>query len=134
MGDPVHASQDPTALPQRIGRYRILCELGTGSMATLYLARMTGLGRFERLFAVKITHEHLSKERSFVEMFMNEARIAAKIQHPNVIPVYEIDVERGRYYMVMDYVSGETLALTLKHTWNKDRPFPVAYAAQVIAS
>jgi serine/threonine protein kinase len=103
-------------------------------MATLYLARTSGVGRFERLFAIKVTHDHLSKERGFVEMFMNEARIAAKIQHPNVIPVYEIDHERGRYYMVMDYVSGETLALALKHTWNKDRPFPLASAAHLIAT
>src|SRR5687768_721476 len=110
MASPVASVKSAFALPERIGRYRILCELGSGAMATLYLARMTGLGRFERLFAVKVTHDHLSKERGFVEMFMNEARIAAKIQHPNVIPVYEIEVEGGRYYMVMDYVSGETLA------------------------
>lgn len=103
-------------------------------MATLYLARSSGVGRFERLFAVKVTHDHLSKDRVFVEMFLNEARIAAKIQHPNVIPVYEIDVEAGRYYMVMDYVSGETLALALKNTWNRDKPFPLAYAAQIVAS
>ena len=134
MTEPVAPVQDSFALPQRFGRYRILCELGTGSMATLYLARMTGLGRFERLFAIKVTHDHLTKEPGFVEMFMNEARIAAKIQHPNVIPVYEIEVERGRYYMVMDYVSGETLALVLKHSWNRDRPFPAAFAAQIIYS
>lgn len=103
-------------------------------MATLYLGRISGLGGFERLFAIKMIHEHLSRERGFVEMFLNEARIAARVQHPNVIPVYEVGMERGRHFLAMDYISGETLGLALKHTWNAGRPFPVQISVHVLAA
>jgi eukaryotic-like serine/threonine-protein kinase len=126
------ASERP--LPVKIGRYRVLCELGQGAMAVLYLGRAVGPGSFERLFAIKMIHEHLCRENAFIQMFLNEARIAARLHHPNVISVYEVDVDQGRYYLAMDYVSGENLALTLKHTWNRNRPFPFDIASYVIAS
>src|SRR6185503_7040598 len=120
-------------LPGKIGRYRILCELGHGAMAFLYLGRAVGPGSFERLFAIKMIHEHLCREQAFVGMFLNEARLCARIHHPNVISVYDVDVDSGRYYLAMDYMSGENLALTLKHTWNRGRPFPIDIASYLVA-
>ena len=89
-------------LPTRIGRYRVLAELGQGGMAVAYLARAGGVGGFERLFAIKMIHEHLCREPAFVSMFLNEARLVARIHHPNVIPVYEVDVDSGRYFLSLD--------------------------------
>ncbi len=121
------------AIPEKIGRYTILCELGVGGMATVYLGRSRGLGDFERLFAIKMIHENLCESPEFVSLFLNEARIAARIHHPHVVPVYDIDIEDGRYYLSMDYVSGETLQLALQATWNNDVAFPLDVAAHVVA-
>lgn len=133
MGE-LHAIARPAGLPKKIGRYRVLCELGTGSMASLYLGRAGGLGGFERLFALKVVHPHLCRKPAFIDMFLNEARIAASVHHPNVVPVYEIDVDDGQYFLAMDYVSGETLALLLRSTWHAQRNLPMRFAAHIVAS
>lgn len=121
------------AAPARLGRYEVLCELGHGGMAMLYLARAAGIGGFERLFALKMIHPHLGKEPGFVRMFLEEARLAARIRHPNVVPVYEVDVEAGRHYIAMDYLSGETFGACLSSTWPKGRTFPIGLAAYVVS-
>lgn len=121
-------------IPEKIGRYTILCELGVGGMATVYLGRSRGLGDFERLFAIKMIHANLCEVPEFVSLFLNEARIAARIHHPHVVPVYDIDIEDERYYLSMDYVSGETLQLALKATWNEGLAFPIDVAAHAVAS
>ncbi|MFO0729202.1 MAG: serine/threonine-protein kinase [Myxococcota bacterium] len=122
-----------TQTPTRLGRYEVLCELGHGGMAVLYLARAAGIGGFERLFALKMIHPHLGKEEGFVRMFLEEARLAARIRHPNVVPVYEVDVELGRHYIAMDYLSGETFGAVLSQTWPKGRSFPIGLATYVVA-
>lgn len=99
----------------------------------LYLARAAGIGGFERLFALKMIHPHLGKEPGFVRMFLEEARLAARIRHPNVVPVYEVDVEAGRHYIAMDYLSGETFGACLSSTWPKGRVFPIGLAAYVVS-
>lgn len=118
-------------LPTRIGRYDILGELGAGGMAIVYLARAKGLGGFERLVAIKRLHEHLCREDSFVRMFLDEARIAARLHHSNVVAVHDVSEDDGRYFLVMDYVRGEPLAAVLNHAWrgNSAAGFPSRIAA-----
>ncbi|MCC7382972.1 MAG: serine/threonine protein kinase [Deltaproteobacteria bacterium] len=118
----------------RVGPYRLLCELGRGSMAVVYLGRAEGPGGFERLCALKMIHSHLSQAPEFVDLFLNEARIAARIHHPNVISVDDIALHEGRYYLRMDYVSGETLFQALNRTWNEGHAFPLPVAAQIISA
>lgn len=120
-------------IPRQIGRYRILCELGQGAVGILYLARPAGLGNLQRLFAVKLIHDHLARDAATIDLFLNEARIASRIDHPNVVSVYDVDIEGDRYYLAMDYVSGENLALTLKYTWNRAQWFPLEAAALIVA-
>jgi eukaryotic-like serine/threonine-protein kinase len=120
------------ATPVRIGRYRVLGELGVGGMGALYLARAEGPGGFERLLAIKMLLPHLCRNRSFVDMFLDEARITAMIHHPNVVQTFEVGEHEGQYFIAMDYVSGETLASMLTHTWKVGRPFPVDLGAYVI--
>jgi serine/threonine-protein kinase len=122
------------SIPEKIGRYTILCELGTGGMATVYLGRSRGYGNFERLFAIKMIHPNLCEIPEFVSLFLNEARIAARIHHPFVVPVYDIEIEDDRYYLSMDYVSGETLQVALQSTWNRGVPFPTEIGIHAIAS
>lgn len=103
-------------------------------MAVVYLGRAEGPGGFERLCALKMIHSHLSQAPEFVDLFLNEARIAARIHHPNVIAVDDIAMHEGRYYLRMDYVSGETLFQALNRTWNEGEPFPLPVAAQIISA
>jgi len=93
----------------RIGRYTIVRRLATGGMAELYLARVEGLRGFEKLVALKLVLPHLADDPDFVSMFLDEARLAATLDHPNVVHV--IDVGRfGRdHFFAMEYVHGEDL-------------------------
>ncbi|MBI4817971.1 MAG: protein kinase [Deltaproteobacteria bacterium] len=118
---------------ETLGRYRLLGELGHGGMAFLYLARAEGPAGFGRLVAIKVLHTHLSRTQDFVHMFLDEARTAARIHHPNVVPVHEVGEANGEYFIVMDYVSGENLAFLLERTWGAGKPFPVPLAAHLIA-
>lgn len=118
-------------LPRRIGRYELLCELGRGGMAELHLARLHGAGGFARLVAIKLILPHLATERVFVEQFLNEGRIAAKLSHPNLCHVYELDEVDGQLYMAMEYLEGvgwDQLALGLP----EDPTAMLRYAAAVI--
>jgi serine/threonine-protein kinase len=124
----------PDRPPSQIGSLRVLCELGRGSMAVVYLARAQGAFGFERLFALKMILPHLSEQKEFVDLFLNEARIAARIHHPNVLAVHDIDLHEGLTYLKMDYASGETLAQALDRTWNQGTPFPIPIAAQIVSS
>lgn len=96
---------EPLALPS-IGRYELLLELGRGGMAILYLARAQGMGGFSRLFAIKQILPHLAVDPPFVDMFLNEGRIAARLSHPNLCPVFELGQDRGELFMVMEYLDG----------------------------
>jgi serine/threonine protein kinase len=93
----------------RIGRYTIVRRLASGGMAELYLARVEGLRGFEKLVALKLVLPHLADDPEFVSMFLDEARLAATLDHPNVVHV--IDVGRfGRdHFFAMEYVHGEDL-------------------------
>ena len=97
-----------------LGRYRLCFELASGGMATVFLARAEGPGGFEKLVAIKRIHPHLSKERAFIDMFLDEARIASQIDHPNVCSVFEFGEASGTYYIAMEYLHGESLARVRK--------------------
>jgi eukaryotic-like serine/threonine-protein kinase len=99
-----------------MGRYELLCELGQGGMAKLYLARLHGAHGFARPVALKLILPHLASERTFVEQFLNEGRIAARLSHPNVCQVYELGEEDDQLYLAMEYLAGvpwDELALVL---------------------
>lgn len=97
-----------------VGRYSLRRELASGGMATVYLASLTGPHGFEKVVAVKRIHPHLKKDRRFVEMFLDEARVAALIHHPNVCAVADFGEEDGTPYLVMEYLQGESLSSVLR--------------------
>jgi serine/threonine-protein kinase len=125
---------EKASLPANVGRFQILRELGRGGTAVVYLARIVGPGGFERLFALKMIHGPISLQTSFVDALLNEARIASKLHHPNVISVFEMGEHQGRHYLVMDYVPGENLANAFRGGWTRDRPPPIDIAAHIILS
>jgi serine/threonine protein kinase len=111
----------PVRRGRRLGRYILCYELAHGGMATVYLARASGAAGFQKLVAIKIIHPHLAKERDFVEMFLDEARIASGISHPNVCSVFDFGEADGTYFLAMEYLVGETAA-RLARTLAKNPP------------
>jgi serine/threonine protein kinase len=93
----------------KLGKYELIRQIAVGGMAELYLARTLGIEGFEKLVVVKrILPQNLSNA-NFVDMFLNEARLAATLHHPNIAQVYDIGVEEGDYFFAMEYVHGEDL-------------------------
>jgi serine/threonine protein kinase len=91
---------------QWFGDYEIVKRLRVGGMATLYLARRHGVAGFARLVALKLIHPHLVEQPTFIEMFVDEARICSQISHPNVVHVEEFGVIDDVHYLVMEYLDG----------------------------
>src|SRR5690606_32158305 len=93
--------------------------LGSGGMASVYLAHEAGPGGFSRRVALKFLHPHLAGEPSLVAQFIREAKIAARIRHPKVVSVLEVGEHAGLVYLVMDFVDGESLASLLRKLGRK---------------
>ena len=100
---------DPYA-GRTLGGFKLQEKIGRGGMASVYLAHKTGPGGFDQLSAVKVVHPHLALERGFMEMFMDEARIAAMVNHPNVCRVFDFGHDGDTYYLAMEHLTGETWA------------------------
>lgn len=111
--------------------YQLLLEIGSGGMAKVFLGRAAGAGGFERMVAVKVCHEHLTKDVEFRAMFLDEARLAARIHHPNVVPTLDVG-ESAELYLVMEYVEGERLAELASLQKKRSRPFPIPVALRIV--
>jgi serine/threonine protein kinase len=98
----------------KLGRYEVISRLGRGGMGTVYLARITGDGGFRRLFAIKVLRSHLSRSDEAGQMLLKEARIASRVDHPNIVSVVDVGSHEGQPYLVMDYVTGCSLADLLR--------------------
>jgi eukaryotic-like serine/threonine-protein kinase len=99
------------SFPERIGRYELLLPIGRGGMATVYLARMRVVESVHREVALKLMHNALeAEEGEFAQQLLEEAKLAARIQHPNVVPVLEFGASPFGVYLVMEYVRGHTLS------------------------
>ncbi|MEO6773180.1 MAG: protein kinase [Kofleriaceae bacterium] len=93
----------------KLGKYDLIRQIAIGGMAELYLARTVGIEGFEKLSVVKRILPQLATDAKFVAMFLDEARLAATLHHPNVAQVYDIGFEHGDYFFAMEYVHGEDL-------------------------
>jgi len=116
-----------------VGRYELIHRLGHGGMAAVYLGRATGRAGFEKLVAVKVIHPHLAEEQEFVEMFLDEARIAARLHHPHIVEIHDLGEGDGMFFMVMEYVEGETLASLLRLLRKREERLPLSAVLQVMA-
>lgn len=117
---------------QWFGDYEILQRLRVGGMATLYLARRHGAAGFSRLVALKMVHPHLAEQDSFIDMFVDEARICAQISHPNVVHVEEFGVLDGVHYLVMEYIDGCSVSELLQVFHRKRRMLDPELVARLI--
>ncbi len=104
-----------TAPRRRLGRYELIAEIAAGGMGIVCLARSVGVGGFRRLFAIKVMHPHLVRDQQFVGMLLDEAQLAARIHHPNVVATVDICTVDDCYFVVMDYVDGFQLLNVLEN-------------------
>ncbi|HEY6079361.1 MAG TPA: serine/threonine-protein kinase [Polyangiaceae bacterium] len=112
-----------------VGRYALFEQFASGGMATVHFGRLDGAGGFARVVAVKRLLPHLIEDRAFTEMLLKEARLAARVRHPNVAATLDVVATKGDVLLVLDYVHGEALS-TLCRTQAKERkeqvPLPIA--------
>lgn len=95
--------------PEKLGKYRILRLLATGGMGEVFLARQEGPAGFAKTVVVKRILQHLAHDQSFTEMFLNEARLAALLTHPNIVQIFELAEDGGSWFIAMEYVHGRSL-------------------------
>ncbi|MFO0677825.1 MAG: protein kinase [Polyangiaceae bacterium] len=115
-----------------IGRYALYGEIAAGGMATVHFGRLLGPVGFARTVAIKRLHPHFAKDPEFVSMFLDEARLAARIRHPNVVPTVDVVATGGELFLVMEYVQGESLARLLRAMRLREERTPVRVVAPVI--
>jgi eukaryotic-like serine/threonine-protein kinase len=130
---------DPEPGPSRaalqapvVGRYELLLELASGGMATVYVGRQHGAGGFERVVAIKRMHPHVSAVPELAASFMDEARIASLIRHPNVVNVHDVHEANGEHLLVMDYVEGVSLAQVVRAARKRKTKVPRPAALRVL--
>src|SRR5690242_6993474 len=116
----------------RLDRYELLCPIASGGMASVWLARLRGKRGFEKLFAVKTIKTELTDDGRFQEMFLDEARIASGIQHPNVAQILDLGEQDDILYIVMEWVDGESLAKVRRLAQKAGRPLPLGLALRII--
>jgi len=108
-----------------VGRWEIIKRLGSGGMADVYLARSKGEAGFEKLVAIKVMHPHLARNERAVEHFLDEARLAARISHPNVVQIQDLGKIGNDYVIVMEYVEGVDLERLLASARIAGRQVPL---------
>jgi serine/threonine-protein kinase len=101
-------------LGKRLGKYEILALLALGGTAEIYLARIDGTNGFEKYVVIKCLHDHLVDDPDFVKMFLDEARLAALLDHSNIVQTFELGEHENRYYMVMEFLAGLSLAMVVR--------------------
>ena len=126
----------PAPASDHSGPFRMVCEIASGGMATVHLAVNRGLAGFEKFVAVKRIHPHLAQDKEFYEMFIDEARIAAKVNHPYVCSVFDFGHAESSYYIAMEFLHGEPLSKVLACAGEKNlhQPCFPHVAARIIAN
>jgi serine/threonine-protein kinase len=126
---------DPSAMREVrvVGRYALYDAIASGGMATVHLGRLLGPVGFSRTVAIKRLHPQYAADPEFVSMFLDEARLAARIRHPNVVPTLDVVATKGELFLVMDYVPGESLARLSRVCREQRRPIPHRITSAVMA-
>ncbi len=116
-----------------IGRYELYDELASGGMARVFLGRLKGAVGFSRMVAVKRLHAHLVRDRQFVTMFVDEARLAARIRHPNVVPIIDVVRTEDELFLVMELIQGASLARAASLSRKSGAFVPIQVAVSIVA-
>ena len=123
---------DSSHAPSWIGRYETLHVIASGGMASVFLARVHGEAGFERVVAIKRPHPHLRQDEDFASMFLDEARLASRIHHPNVVSVIDFGGETSVPFLVMEYIEGTHLLALNKAALKRKTRIPMGVSVRII--
>jgi serine/threonine-protein kinase len=119
---------------QQVGKYQLIHKLATGGMAEVFLAKAAGPMGFEKLCVLKRILPHLASEPTFVDMFLSEARLAAQLNHPNVVQIFDFGEAEGTYFIAMEYIDGPNLREMIRRASGVSLSLPIAFCARVISA
>ena len=122
---PVEEKEEEPVDGIRYGQYVLLEKIATGGMAEVWKARMRGVEGFQKIVAIKKILPHLSDNQEFIEMFIDEAKLAAQLTHNNIIHIYDLGKTQGTYFIAMEYVDGHDLKTILKRGSDRDQPLGI---------
>ncbi len=132
------AAAVPASGPDRFGQYEIIERIASGGMAELYKARRTGVEGFQKIVAIKKILPHIADDEEFVTMFADEAKLAAQLNHPNIIHIYDLGkIQAGGYFIAMEHVDGRDLRSIEQSAREHSQALPVplaVYVASKVAS
>jgi serine/threonine-protein kinase len=126
------ASQQPS--PDRLGPYELTQRIATGGMAEVYLARREGPHGFQKVVAVKRILPQMASDEDFCAMFVDEARVCARLSHPNIVQVFDFGEELGELYMAMEYVDGTTGARLIRAAAGRGEDIPLDVCLHIALS
>jgi len=124
----------PKREPIRFGKYTLVDRIAVGGMAEIFLARQAGLEGFEKTIVIKRIRPHLSKQANFVKMFLNEAKLAAQLNHPNIVQIYDLGKIGENYFIAMEYIFGRDMRRIIPKADQMGIPFPMVYALKIASS
>ena len=131
MNQPATPAQ-PAASQLVFGKYEVLRRLAIGGMGEVFLARQVGVPGFERYVILKNLLPELAMQKDFVDQFLDEARVIATLNHPNIVGVYEVGQWQGVYFIAMEYIHGVDLAALLRASIAKQTHVPAPVAARIV--
>jgi serine/threonine-protein kinase len=117
----------------KVGGYLLLRAIGSGGMADVFLARRDGPGSFEKLCVVKRIKPELAKDKKFVAMFLREARLAARMNHPNIVQIFELGEADGEFFLAMEFIDGLPLQRAARRTWAAGEKIPQEVILKALA-
>ncbi len=118
----------------RFGKYTLIDRIAVGGMAEIFLARQAGLEGFEKTIVIKRIRPHLSNQKAFVKMFLNEAKLAAQLNHPNIVQIYDLGKIADTYFIAMEYIFGRDMRRIIPKADAMGIPFPMVYALKIASS
>ena len=117
---------------REFGRYTLISKIGSGGMAEVYLASIRGPANVKKLCVLKRLHPHLEDEPTLVGMFLDEARLASRLSHPNVVQTYEVDTFQGLHFLTMEHLEGQSLEKILHRTRRLKESIPLAVGVRFL--
>jgi serine/threonine protein kinase len=118
----------------QVGKYELIRELAVGGMAEVFLARTAGPMGFEKRLVLKRILPQMAKDPAFIQMFLSEATLAARLTHPNIVQIFDFGESDGTYYLAMEYMDGPSLRTLLEDSLRRGGPLPPVPCARIIAS
>jgi len=117
----------------QFGKFQLLKKIAAGGMAEIHLAKQRGMEGFEKLVVIKMILPNLVSNNEFVQMFLDEARLAAKLNHPNIVQIFDMGKAGGTFFIAMEYIQGENLRAIVKACRKSGRTMPIEHTVKIIS-